>query len=42
MIKQLNQYLAFAFVLGFAFEFGGQLAWLFMDGVRMFFSWPLG
>lgn len=42
MTKQLQQYIVIAFVLGFAFEFGGQLAWIFMDGVRAIFEMPLG
>ncbi|WP_258182666.1 MULTISPECIES: hypothetical protein [Vibrio] len=42
MFKHLNQYLVFAFALGFAFEFGGQCAWMFVDTLRIAFKLPLG
>ncbi len=29
--KQIQQYMLIAFFIGFAFEFGGQLAWMLMD-----------
>lgn len=31
-----------AFFIGFAFEFGGQLAWMLMDVVKVTLRVPLG
>lgn len=42
MSKQIQQYIMLAFILGFAFEFGGQCAWMFMDMVKVAMRLPLG
>lgn len=38
MKKQIQQYMLLAFFIGFAFEFGGQIAWMFMDVVKSYFA----
>ncbi|WP_429744729.1 hypothetical protein [Vibrio clamense] len=42
MNKQIQQYMIFAFAIGFAFEFGGQCAWMFMDMMKLAIHLPLG
>ncbi|WP_261901411.1 hypothetical protein [Vibrio gigantis] len=42
MKKQTQQYMLLAFFIGFAFEFGGQLAWILMDVVKVTLRVPLG
>lgn len=42
MTKQIKEYIVLAFVLGFAFEFGGQIAWMMMDAVKAAINIPLG
>ncbi|MFH4586445.1 hypothetical protein [Vibrio alginolyticus] len=40
--QMLKEYMLLAFFIGFAFEFGGQLAWVFMDIVKITLRMPLG
>ncbi|CAK2190591.1 hypothetical protein VCRA2110O318_80076 [Vibrio crassostreae] len=42
MNKQTQQYMLLAFFIGFAFEFGGQLAWVFMDVFKILLRMPIG
>ena len=42
MNKQIQQYMLLAFFVGFAFEFGGQLAWILMDIVKIILRMPIG
>lgn len=42
MTKHWDKFMAFAFLAGFAFELGGQAAWLIADVVKVMFNIPLG
>lgn len=42
MNKQIKEYMLLAFFVGFAFEFGGQLAWLLADVMKQSLLIPVG
>ncbi|KIT29122.1 hypothetical protein H323_03195 [Vibrio parahaemolyticus VP766] len=42
MKKRIQQYMLLAFFIGFAFELGGQLAWILVDVMKQSLLIPVG